>query len=132
MLVLAVVALYLLVVPVAWYYCGPIAAVSAAVAGVCCLVSAILALVSGEPFRAKQQLLHAMLVGMAFRMGLPLGIGLAIYAYAAPLVEAGFVYYLLIFFELTLLVEVFLSLPPAQALGGKFKRPESGSRFVVR
>jgi len=113
-LVLAVVAFYALVAPVAWYLSGPNGPVSAAVAGSCCLLGAGLALVSGEPFRATRRAMYGMLLGMAFRMGVPLTVGLLIHYHGGLLAQTGFVYYLLVFFELTLLVEVYLSLPPAQ------------------
>ncbi|MBN1589970.1 MAG: hypothetical protein JW888_10680 [Pirellulales bacterium] len=123
-LVLAVAVVYLLVAPGAWCFGGPVGPVSAAVAGLCCLAGAMLALISGEPFRTTERALHGMLLGMAFRMGIPLGVGLAVYLHGGALVQAGFIYYLLVFFEITLLVEVYLSLPPLQ----RRERNESGAR----
>jgi len=113
-LVLAVVGLYLLVAPLAWYWSGSTGLVAATVAGICCLVGSGIALITGEPFRTPRRALYGMLLGMAFRMGVPLAVALVVYAQAGLLIRAGFVYYLLVFFEVALLVEVFLSLPPAQ------------------
>ena len=44
-------------------------------------------------------------------MGIPFGVGLAIHLGGGPLANAGFLYYLLVFYPVTLAAETGLSLP---------------------
>jgi len=111
-LMLAVAGSSLLAVPVAWCSRGRAGLAAAAVAGLVCLAGSGLALVATEPFRTTGRALHGMLVGMTLRMGVPLAGVLTVYACAADVAGAGFAWYLVLFFEVGLLVEVFLSLPP--------------------
>ena len=65
-----------------------------------------------------------MLVGMLVRMGIPLGAALLVVFRGGPLADAGFLYYLVVFYLVTLTVETFL------ALGGRVPRkkmPPTGS-----
>jgi hypothetical protein len=59
----------------------------------------------------------AMLVSMAARMGIPLVPALAIHLAGGPLANAGLLYYLLVFYPITLAVDVALSLPSTSRAG---------------
>ena len=111
---LVMVGFSLLIAPVIWYASGRVGLISAAMAGLACLVGCGMALVVGEPFRRTRRLLHGMLFGMLFRMGVPFVVALIVNQSGRYLMDAGFIYYLVVYFEVALLVEVFLSLPPAE------------------
>lgn len=85
-----------------------------AAAGGVCLLAAWLALGLSGPLRRPQQTLALVLVGMLVRMGIPLAAALAVCFSGGPLVDAGFLYYLVVFYPLTLTVETFLSLPESE------------------
>jgi hypothetical protein len=80
-------------------------------AGGVCLLAAWMALYSSEPLRRPQQMLTLVIVGMMIRMGIPLIAALAIFYLGGPLADAGFLYYLIVFYPVTLTVETLLSLP---------------------
>lgn len=111
MLVLVVLVLYALAAPVAWHLGGSTGVWAASAAAGLCFCGAVLALVIAHLFRAPQHVLYGMLLGMAPRMGIPLGFGLAYHFYGGGLAEAGLLYYLLVFYPITLGVETVLSLP---------------------
>lgn len=98
----------LIVVPGAWAVGPRGAATSALGAWALCVASGVLArwlaCRSGDP----RQLLVGVLATIAARTGIPLGICLAVYYRPGVWAEAGFVYYLLIFYFLTLAVETSL------------------------
>jgi hypothetical protein len=82
-----------------------------AAAGGVCLLAAWLALALSEPLRKPPQMLALVLVGMTIRMGFPLAAALTVYFLGGPLADAGFLYYLVGFYPVTLTVETFLSVP---------------------
>ena len=51
------------------------------------------------------------LLGMMVRMGIPLAAALIVYFSGGPLADAGFLYYLVVFYPVTLTAEIFLSRP---------------------
>ncbi|MBN2024244.1 MAG: hypothetical protein JW809_15785 [Pirellulales bacterium] len=108
----ALAACFALVSPVAWGLGGLRGLAASGLAAGCCLLGSWLALAVGEPFRRRRQILPAMLLGMVFRMGIPLLFGLAVHLRGGPLVHGGFLYYLVLFFEVALITEIVLSLPP--------------------
>jgi len=112
-LVLAAMALCLVVAPVAWWRGGSDELAVAAGAAACCLAGACAALVAAEPLRGGEHFLYGMLLGMAFRLGIPLAVAMVVCRNSAWLVQAGFLGYLVVFFEAVLFVEVWLALPPA-------------------
>jgi len=109
-----VILLWGLAAPIAWYTSGAFGLLTAAVAVVCCLPGAVLALLVGELLGDPALALHRMLLGMMFRMGIPLALALAIDLGGGRLVETGFLYYLGAFYPVVLGVETVLSLPPAE------------------
>jgi hypothetical protein len=108
----ALAGVFLLTLPVAWCCGGPAGVAWAGKAGLACLAGSALALVTSEPFRSARRALAGMLVGMVFRMGVPAVIALLAMSIEAA-ARAGFLYYLVLYFEVALAVEVLLWLPPA-------------------
>ena len=115
--VLAVVVLvvWAVVAGLAGRLSGAMAVAAASVAAGLCLAGALAALLTAHWLRDPKLVLHAVLAGMATRMGIPLATGLAIHFRGGALADAGVLYYLLVFYPVTLGVETFLSLPPAAA-----------------
>lgn len=111
MVVAATVVVLALVSPVAGYLRGATSVAAASVAAVLCLLGAIGAMLAGELLRQPDRMLAAVGLGMALRMAVPLGLGLTIHLHGGPLAKAGLLYYLLIFYPVTLAVETWLTLP---------------------
>ena len=115
-----VVAVYLIVAPVAWHVSGSAGLAAAAVAGACCWFGAICGtttgLVVGRFVRGQSRGICESLSGMLLRMGIPLGVALVLYLQGGTLVTAGLLVYLLIFYPVVLAVETALSSPPAGRL----------------
>jgi hypothetical protein len=112
LLAAVVLAEYALVGPLAGVLGGlPGVAAAAAAAGLC-LAGAGLALVVSHAFCGRPKYaLYGVLLGMALRMGIPLGLGLTCHILGMALARAGLLYYLLVFYPVTLGVETALSLP---------------------
>jgi hypothetical protein len=101
-----------IVLPIGWSVSGNSSGfVAGAAAGGVCLLASCIALASSEPLRRPRQILALVLVGMLVRMGIPLAAALTVYFAGGPLADAGFLYYLVLFYPLTLTVETFLSWP---------------------
>ena len=111
MLTLVVVVLYFAMAPVAGWFHGWPGLLAAAVAGALCLVGSGIALIMSHLLRAPERVLYGMLLGMAVRMGFPLGMGLVLHMRGGVLANSGLLYYLVVFYLVTLLVETTLSLP---------------------
>jgi hypothetical protein len=111
-MLLAVITLFL------WMY-GLANSISAAgVACGLCTLGSLSAIWIHHVFRDPKSALIALLVSMAVNMGVPLGLGCAIHLHGGPLSEAGFIYYLLFFYLLTLAMKTILTLPlPRQTNG---------------
>ncbi len=96
------------IVPLAFFISG-LMGVSAAMAALAiCLSAGVLALVAAHPFRAPELLLYQVLITMAIRMVVPLVVCILIYFKRGAIAEAGLVYYLLVFYGLTLVIETIL------------------------
>ena len=108
---IAVLAAFAMAGPVAVWVGGSVALAAAALAAALCLAGAAVALVIVYLLRDPRYALAALLAGMAARMGIPLAFGLAIHLQSGPLAEAGLLYYLLVFYPVTLTVETVLALP---------------------
>ena len=113
---LVVLGLYAMVAPVAGFCSGSAGLWAAAAAAVLCLAGAGLALVLSHALREPKRALYGMLLSMAARMGVPLAVGLPCHLHGGVLAQGGLLYYLLVFYLVTLGVETLLSLPrPEQA-----------------
>jgi hypothetical protein len=108
---LAVLGTYGLVAPVAGTLSGPAGLWTAAAAAGFCLAGAAAALLISPLSRRPGRALSGMLSAMAARMGIPLGFGLACHVQGGVLAQTGLLYYLLVFYPVTLAVETALSLP---------------------
>jgi hypothetical protein len=86
---------------------------AACVAASACWLGAATALGGAHGLRAPSLVLVRTLFSTVTRLSLPLGVGLMVYLLGAPLVQAGFFYYLLTFYPFVLAVETMLSLPQA-------------------
>jgi hypothetical protein len=84
------------------------AGASALAAWVTCVVSGVVAWWLVRRYRAPQQVLVQVALAMAARTGIPLGMCMAVYRRPGVWADAGFVYYLLIFYFVTLVVETLL------------------------
>ena len=112
---LTVAAFLVIVLPLAWFWTGPSGLLAAPVAAGICLLGAVLALVVSHLLREPQVALYGLLFAMLFRMGVPLAFALTVHLRGGALAEAGVLYYLLVFYPITLGVETALSLPRPQA-----------------
>ena len=106
-----VLSVYALVAPVAGLLdrIGGILAATAA-AGLC-LLGAVLALAVTHCFRDPKYLGQAFVAGMLPRMGIPAGGAIVLQLLGGLLAEGGVLYYLLVFYSITLAAETWLSLP---------------------
>ncbi|MBL8828948.1 MAG: hypothetical protein JNM18_18350 [Planctomycetaceae bacterium] len=111
------VGLVLAGILLAWLVCAAVAfelfawpgvvaaSVAAVVSAVCGAVSQAIA----DRLQAGGQALTAMGVSMALRMGVPLSLGLFWQMRGSPLAEAGVLYYLLVYYLMTLAIETLLA-----------------------
>jgi hypothetical protein len=116
LLVALVLTVYVFAGPIAGLRSGPAGLAACALAGGLCLAGALIALVAGHRLGGRLPL-PGLLAGMAARMGIPLLGGLTIFFCGGPLAEAGILYYLLVFYPVTLVAEIGLSLPRAATSG---------------
>jgi hypothetical protein len=113
--------------PAAFCLGGWCAVAAAGTAGTLCLVGAVIALISSHLLRGPQLAPAALLTGMAARMGVPLCLGMALHLQGGPLADAGLLYYLLVFYPVTLTVETVLSLPQFQRPACPVPNPSSSN-----
>lgn len=113
-LVVVVLVAFAIVGPLAGCIGGSMALAAASVAALSCLAGAALALMASALLPGPKLALAALLIGMAARMGTPFAVGLAIHLQGGPLAKAGLLYYLLVFYPITLTAEILLSLPSAR------------------
>lgn len=84
--------------------------IAATLAGGICWAGALVALLFVGLFRGSHnQMISATLLGMLFRMGLPLGAGLLLTHSGGPLADAGLFGMILVFYLVGLVVETILS-----------------------
>lgn len=113
-LTIVVLVVFALAGPVAFHIGGFTALMAAALAAGLCLIGGSVALMVSRLLAGPNLALAALLTGMTARMAIPLAFGLAVHLHGGPLAKAGLLYYLLVFYPVTLAVETLLSLPPAQ------------------
>jgi hypothetical protein len=114
---LAVAALAAVLLPVAGLMDGRAGVGAAAAAAAVCVAGAASALGISHLLRGPELALPSLLLGMAARTGLPLLLAMVIQFRGGPLADAGFLYYLLVFYPVTLSLETILSLPPNRGQG---------------
>jgi hypothetical protein len=118
-----VLAVFAIVGPAAVVIGGPMALMAAAVAAALCWAGAAIALTTSRFLPGPSLALAALSTGMVARMAIPLAAGLALHLRGGPLAEAGMLYYLLVFYPVTLAVETLLSLPAPQRFQGDRPKP---------
>jgi hypothetical protein len=94
--------------PIAFHFTGATGLMALAVAAICCCLGVVAGRCAQLAFRKPESLVPRVLAGMLLRMGVPLGAALSVQLRGGPLAEAGFVYYVLMFYMLTLGVETVL------------------------
>ena len=109
---IVVLAAYGLTAPVAVRLGGSDALAAAALAGGLCLAGAASALLIADRLRGPRGALAAIRLGMILRMGVPLAVGVTIHWHGGPLAQAGLLWYLLVYYPITLVVGAILTLPP--------------------
>lgn len=96
------------VVSAAWTFGPRGGAVAAAAAWVTCAGAGLLAWWLARLLSDPQQVLLQVLAAMAVRTGIPLAVCMGVYFRPGAWARAGFVYYLLIFYFVTLVVETWM------------------------
>jgi hypothetical protein len=116
---LFVAGFFALLAPLVAWWRGAAGVGAAAVAAAACLAGAGTALLVSDRLPRAQHALVGLLLAMGARMGIPLALAAGCLVCGGALVEAGVLFYLLIFYPLTLGVETALSLaPPAPRVPG--------------
>ena len=124
---LAVLVVYAVVAPVAGGIGGLTGLAASATAAGACLLGAG-ALIASRGLSRGETVLHGFLVGAALRTAVPLASALALQFSVKPLADAYLLIYFLVFYPVTLFVEMFLSLPRAGApRDGSGRSPEMTS-----
>jgi hypothetical protein len=98
---------------VVWYgysRSGTLGIAAALIAALVCWISASLALVAVFVGQRLDAGIQGILAGMFFRMGLPLGVAMALKLNSPPLAEAGVFTMILVLYLVALVVETLLSL----------------------
>lgn len=99
--------------PIAYRADGADGLLAAGVAAAIVLLAGIGALAVNELCRSPEMVIPRVLGGMMLRMGVPLTAAMAIYYRGGPIIDAGFIYYLLVFYLVMLVVETTITLPAA-------------------
>ncbi len=124
---LALMPILVIAAPIAHWLRGWTGVAAALMAAGVCLLGATAALVASHVFRSPQQVLQGVLLGMAARMGLPLALAVIVLLVGGRLADAGFLFYLLVFYPVTLGVETAMSLPESQQLNRSVESPQDAS-----
>lgn len=114
---IAVLLLAGVLAPVGYWYYGWAGVLSVVAAGLLCGLTGLVALWIGRRCQVQGQAISGVLVAMGIRMGIPLAICLVLAVRGRADSLAGFVYFLLVFYLVTLGVETWCSLPAGAANG---------------
>ncbi len=109
MLSAVLAASYLLLAPFVYRLQGADGLSAAAVAAVVCLVSALAGLLVSQCFSGPDHALAGVLVGMGFRMTLPLTVCVVAQLQGGALAQAGFVFYIIAFYLVSLAIDTWLA-----------------------
>lgn len=94
--------LIMITAPIAWMLQGRMGLAAAGLAAAICLIAGITGMLVGEALRSSNLIITQSLVPMLIRMGIALGVCMVISLRRGPLFQAGFVYYLLLFYLISL------------------------------
>jgi hypothetical protein len=114
-LTVSVLAAYALLVPLAFHLGGKFLLVAAASAAALCLAGSAAGLIVIDRLHGPVGALAGMCLAMLFRAVIPFSVGLAIHLRGGLLAQAGLLWYLVVFYLVTLAVGTFLSLPATKA-----------------
>jgi hypothetical protein len=109
--------LAVIVAPLAWMFSGSMGVAASTLAAAICLIGGIVGMSVAAWPNASTQVITQSLVPMMIRMGIALGACMAISLRRGPLFQSGFVYYLLLFYLLSLGPETALMLRGLKATG---------------
>jgi hypothetical protein len=101
----AILALALLLTPLAWLLNGPAGLAALAIAAAGSLVAALLALIAGWLFRGPQAPMYGTLAGMLVRMSVALAVVVLVKQGRPDLAGVALVFYLLVFYVVALTIE---------------------------
>ena len=101
---------FLLASPVAYFTAGKLGVIACFLATAVCLIAGKAALLTSHGLRLTHLNLYGLLIGMSLRMFLPLASVALVFIYR-PLLDAGMIYYLIVFYMIMLVVDVVLHLP---------------------
>ena len=120
LLFLVFAALWILSIPVALVVSGPISVFTSLAAAAVVGFASILGMAFGEMFHGPNEAITKLLFGMIIRMAIPLVACLLVLATGSPLMNTGFVFYVLAFYMAALPIDTMLSLAqqPNQKLAG--------------
>jgi hypothetical protein len=104
----AVALAWLLLTPVTVLQTGAFGMTAATLAAALCLTGAIAALIFADRFRRPEQAILVLGISIIFRTAIPLAIGAVVFLQSPLLAEAGWMYYLLVFYLVTLACETVL------------------------
>lgn len=110
-LALAVALAFAVISPLAGWLRGAAGLAAAGAAAGACFVGAATALGVSRSFSDPAKAWIGPLAAMIPRMAVPMGFVLVVYGLGGPLIEAGFLYYLIVFYSYTLAVDTMLLLP---------------------
>lgn len=113
--------------PIGWRIAGPCGCQAAATAGGLCYSGAVTALMVTRLFAripGPQAFMIGFGLSMLLRLGIPLGIGIPLHLLGGSLAEGGILYYLLVFYPITLAGETVLALPAPPEAANKRDQAE--------
>ena len=103
-------AAFILVLPVAYVTCQMSGIIACGLSALTCYSAGCIGLMIGRTFLGPQLAIHGWLVGMLFRIAVPLAL-VALAASRRDLLDVGMVYYVLYFYMIVLVTDVILALP---------------------
>ena len=109
-LVVVMVAAFLLASPVAFFTAGSFGLIACGVAASICMAAGIGGFFASRAFCLEVDVLCGMLVGMGVRMFLPLASVSLVFVHR-PFLDAGMIYYLLVFYIVMLIADIAVILP---------------------
>ena len=108
---------YVLLSPFIYRLHGADGLSAAGVAAFVCWTGAIGGMLTSRWLHGPSHLLAGMLLGMALRMALPLIVCMVVYLRGGALAEAGFVFYVLAFYLMTLAIDTWMATGRAAGAG---------------
>ena len=100
------------ILPLVWLFTRSLSgAIAGGAAASICWLAALLAMAAGERLRATGQIMAFLVAATAIRTGIPLLAALAAIFLGRPLDVGSFLYYLIVFYGISLVAEIALILP---------------------